>query len=70
MKNVNFEYDLKQEVAIKDLNVKGYVVAYYYGDTGIQYRVAYFLKGESTTTYLYPEQIGLPEKDTKFGFNE
>ncbi len=58
--NINFVYELKQEVKIKNINTLGFVVGYYYGEGGIQYQIAYFLNGERKILYLYPEEI----KDT------
>jgi len=68
MPNIKFMYDLKQEVQIKNLDTKGIVVGYYYGDTGIQYQTAYFLNGDRTTIYLYPEEICKLNGEEKSGF--
>jgi len=57
MQTIKFIYDLKQEVQIKGLDTKGIVVGYYCGETGAQYQVAYFLNGDRTIIYLYPEEI-------------
>ena len=68
---VDYKFDLKQDVKIKGLNVEGRIVGYYYGETGIQYQVAYFVRGEKKTTYLYPEDLDdVDGSEEKFGFNK
>lgn len=54
---INFVYEIRDIIRIKGLNVEGIIVGYYYGETGPQYQVSYFLNGEVCLKYLYPEQI-------------
>ena len=68
MVTVEFEYAMRSEVRIKNLDTKGIVVGFYIGDNGIQYQVAYFLNGERKVQYLYLEELGPVESGTKVGF--
>ena len=65
--NIEFEYNLKDEVRINALNVKGLVVGFYYGETGIQYQIAYWSSGTRKTQYVYKEELGEPS-DSTLGF--
>jgi hypothetical protein len=62
------EYDLKSQVKIKSLNVAGLIIGFYYGETGFQYQVAYFVNGDRRTAYLYPEEICMPNGKESTGF--
>lgn len=68
MKQVEFGYDLKQNVRIKALKAKGFIVGYYCGDTGIQYQVSYFVDGDRKVAYLYPEEIAETDESDALGF--
>lgn len=68
MKNIEFQYELKQRVKINNINTSGFIVAYYYGETGAQYLVSYFLNGERKSTYLYPEEISSSDGKEDLGF--
>ena len=64
---VEFLYNIKDELAIKPLNVIGFVIGLYFGETGIQYQVSYFSDGAKKTTFLYEEQLREPtENDLGF----
>ena len=65
---INFKYDLRDKVKIIDINTEGIVIAHYHGESGIQYQVAYFLNGERTRTYLYPEEISKTDGEETAGF--
>jgi len=54
---VDFNYSIGDKVKIKDIDISGFVVGLYYGDTGRQYQTAYFVDGEMKTIYLYEFQI-------------
>jgi hypothetical protein len=68
MKNIEFEYDLKQKIKINNINTQGFIIGYYYGESGIQYQVAYFISGERKTAYLYPEEINASDGKEDLGF--
>jgi hypothetical protein len=65
---LEFEYEIKEKVGIKDLELFGVVVGYYYGETGKQYQVSYFKDGDKKVTYLYPEEIEKLTKQESMGF--
>lgn len=50
------KYALKQKVFIKDINIIGRVMAYYY-KTELQYQVRYFDSGEARTMYFYEDEL-------------
>ena len=62
-----FKYDIGEIVAIKALNCTGLVVGHYFGRTGTQYEVAYFVAGEHQTTYLYEQELDVAPA-TQIGF--
>lgn len=68
MTHIDFKYGIKDEVTIKALKVRGMVVGLYYGETGNQYQVSYFLNGEKKTIYLYEEDLIKFSADTHMGF--
>jgi len=66
--SIEYGYDLHTEVRIKKIDTIGLVIGYYYGETGHQYQVAYFIDGERKTIYLYPEELDLPTGRESAGF--
>ena len=64
---IKFEYGIRDRVMILALNVVGMVVGLFYGESGRQYEVAYFLDGSKERTYLYSEEIGVPD-GSELGF--
>lgn len=67
---VDFTYDIRDKVFIDDLNTVGTIVGFYYGDTGKQYQVTYFLNGEKRVTYLFDGDFQKVRKvvDQRMGF--
>jgi hypothetical protein len=69
MIKVEFKFSIGEEVAIKDINVKGTILSLFVGDTGIQYNVVYFDEGTRKKEYFYEFELKLySSKDHKFGF--
>jgi hypothetical protein len=56
-KSVDFEHSIGDKVKIVGIDVTGFVVGLFYGETGRQYQTAYFIDGEMKTIYLYEFQI-------------
>ena len=66
--NIDFAFEIRQAVKIKALNVIGIVVGFYYGETGTQYQVSYFLNGEKKVIYLYEDELSGQIENAKIGF--
>lgn len=60
--NINFRYNIRDKVLLHDLNIVGTVVGYYYGDTGKQYQVSYFINGEKRVSYFFEEDLSKVRK--------
>jgi hypothetical protein len=66
--NIEFKYELKKLVLISAINVLGFIIGYYYGETGKQYQVTYFHNGEKKTLYLFEEELEEPTGSESMGF--
>lgn len=67
--NVEFKHNLKDIVRINALNITGIVVGYYYSETGITYKIAYFLDGSRAVDFLYEEEISKPSGHESAGYS-
>ena len=67
MGSITFKLNLGEVVHLKELDVKGRIIGYYFGETGIQYNVSYWYDGQRKTTYVFPGDIARLE-DSKMGF--
>lgn len=65
MKTIKFELEIQDVVLIIALETTAIVVGYYYGETGIQYQVAYWYEGSRNTAYMYKEELGTTSKKAK-----
>ena len=65
---VNFKFSIKSDIKIKKLNVSGFIIGLYFGETGRQYQISYFINGEKKSTYFYEEEIESTDGTEKFGF--
>jgi hypothetical protein len=52
-----FNFTLRQELYIKELETKGVVTALTVVDSGTMYRVRYFYSGEPKETYFYDWEL-------------
>jgi hypothetical protein len=68
MTKIDFKYNIKDNIKIKSINMLGLVVGYFYGESGIQYQVAYFADNERKTSYVYPEEIDKLDAKEMSGF--
>lgn len=66
--SVDFEHSIGDKVKIVGIDVTGFVVGLFYGETGRQYQTAYFIDGEMKTIYLYEFQIETSKANHSNGF--
>jgi len=65
---IKTDYEIGQEIKIKAINTIGRITAFYYGETGLQYQVAYFIDGERKSLYLYPSELSNTTGTENLGF--
>jgi hypothetical protein len=65
---INNTYNIGDSVKIKPINTVGTVTAVFFGETGLQYQVAYFLNGERKHLYLYPVELSNITGTESLGF--
>jgi len=68
MSKVDFKYNIKDNIKIKSIDTNGLIIGYFYGESGIQYQIAYFSDGERKTSYVYPEEIDKIDIKENSGF--
>ena len=55
---VNFEFDLAQEVEIKAVGMKGFIVAMLLDTEGPAYKVAYWNNGSRASEWMFAKELG------------
>ena len=66
---IKTEYEIGQEVSIKAISTIGRISAFFYGETGLQYQIVYFIDGERKTLYFYSSELSKPIGTEKLGYN-
>lgn len=52
-----FNFDLGDKVKIPQIENIGKIVAIWYGEDGLQYKVRYFLDGKPNEIYFYDDEL-------------
>jgi hypothetical protein len=60
-KQINIEFELGDQVSIKELNRKGKILSIWINKTGTLYEVRYFDNAEAKTVYFYADELGAGE---------
>ena len=66
--SIDFDYSLGDKVRITEIQISGHVVGLFYGESGKQYQVAYFVDGEMKTVFIYGFQLESATKNNQIGF--
>lgn len=70
-KQIEFEYDVGDQIEIIQLKRPGYVLSLWYGQRGITYEVAYWSDGDRKSEYLFAFEIKMTKgQEGKTGFSQ
>jgi len=62
---LKIDFDIKNEVLIKELGKTGRIVSVYYSEIGLQYSVRHWENNAYTTNYYFREELDNPEEKEK-----
>ena len=65
---LELSFEIGSPVRIKELDIRGIVTAFFYGETGKQYQVVYFIDSDRKANYFYESELDTWKKDKAYGF--
>ena len=60
--NVQFGYEVGDEILVKPIGLPGIVVALLWDRDGRQYKVAFWSEGDRKEAWLFPQEVGPKKK--------
>lgn len=65
---INTDFDIGDIVKMKPLDYTGKVIAIYFADSRLQYRIKYFVSGKVEFEYFDSDELEITTTEHKLGF--